>query len=142
MFSLESFCFGSIEPGAVIGNGLTVPLLMNKVKQLAPADLREFQKQLEQLAVWHQQNGSGSDEERTLVQTCGLSLPSVEWRRLKRLVAKSERGTLTRDELHDYRTLSHRAEQIDATRLEALTRLARLWRKPVCDSGSVASESD
>jgi hypothetical protein len=106
----------------------TVPELMTTVKQLTPIELREFKRQF---AAWQLQNGDLIDEEKALIHACQIRLENSDERRLKRLIAKSERGALSPQELDDYRALVQRAERLDATRLAALTQLARLWGKPV-----------
>jgi hypothetical protein len=108
--------------------GSTVPQLMTSVKQLTPAELREFNRQLTE---WQQQNGGQLDENTFLIQACTARLPAADEQRLKKLISKSERATLTGKELEDYRALVGRTEKLDATRLAALTQLARRWDKPV-----------
>lgn len=68
-------------------------------------------------------NGPGTNVQSTLVR--------VDERQLKKLTAKSERRALSPKDLVDYRILVRRAERLDATRLAALTELARRWGKPV-----------
>jgi hypothetical protein len=102
--------------------------LIGAVKRLPPAQLSEFKRQFSR---WQLQNGDDDREEAALIQTCKARLPAAVRRRLNKLVAKSERGALTSTDLESYRTLMGRAERLDATRLAALTRLARLWGKPV-----------
>ncbi len=106
----------------------TVPQLMTTVMQLTRAELREFKRQF---AEWQQQNGGQAEEDTALVQACKARLPGADERRLKKLIARSERGALSPEELKDYRNLVRRSERLDATRLAALTQLARRWRKPV-----------
>jgi hypothetical protein len=71
------------------------------------------------------------NEDAPLVEACTARLAPAEERQLKKLIAKSERGTLSAKELELYRTLVRRAEILDGTRLAALTELARRWDKPV-----------
>jgi hypothetical protein len=52
-------------------------------------------------------------------------LPPAEVRRLRRLIRKSEQGTLTAKELTEYRALAQRAEQLSVQRAEALAELSR-----------------
>jgi hypothetical protein len=59
-----------------------------------------------------------------------MRLPAEDVKRLKRLIAKSERGVLTPKELETYRTLAQQAEQLNAKRMEALAELARRQDKP------------
>jgi hypothetical protein len=105
-----------------------VPRLMTTVKRLTPAELREFKRRF---AVWQQKNGGKAAAEAALVQACKVRLPAVEERQLEKLIARSERGVLSRDQLEEYRALVRRVEQLDATRLAALTQLARRWGKTV-----------
>lgn len=107
--------------------GSAVPQLMATVKQLAPAELRDFKRQF---AAWQQANGGQADEE-ALVQACQARLPTTDERRLKTLIGKSERGALRPNELKEYRSLVRRAEKLDATRLSALAQVACRWGKPV-----------
>jgi hypothetical protein len=106
----------------------TVPQLMRTVKELAPAELSDFKRRF---ARWQQQNGGRDEEQAALVQTCQARLRAADERRLRRLIAKSERGILSAAELADYRALVRQAERLDTTRLTALTELARRWGKPV-----------
>src|SRR4029434_6963584 len=75
---------------------LTVEHLMAAVKQFSSDELYEFKSQF---AEWDGQNGEQTTEEARLIQATKMRLPVVEARRLKRLIAKSERGTLTPKEL-------------------------------------------
>jgi hypothetical protein len=117
-------------PSAQSATRSVVPQLMSSVKRLTPAELRDFKQRF---MAWQQTNGGEHFDEDALVQTCQARLPSVDERRLKTLIRKSERGVLRPNELEAYRTLVRRAEQLDATRLVALSQLARRWGKPVRD---------
>ena len=108
--------------------GSTVPQLMETLKQLRPAELHEFKRRF---AKWQQQDDGGAEEEAALLGACKARLSAVDERRLKKLIAKSERGALRPGDLADYRALVRRAEKLDAARLTALTQLARRWGKPV-----------
>ncbi len=106
---------------------LTVPELMGTIKQLSPAKLRQFTRAF---ARWQQHSERPQDDE-ALVEACRARLAPAEERRLRKLIAKSERGILTAKELENYQALVRRAEALDATRLAALTQLAKRWDKPV-----------
>lgn len=108
--------------------GSAVPQLMATVKQLAPAELRDFKRQF---AAWQQANGGQADEEAALLQACLARLPAADERRLKTLIGKSERGALRPTELKEFRSLVRRAERLDASRLSALAQVACRWGKPV-----------
>jgi len=101
---------------------------MTAVKQLTPTALHEFQRQF---AEWRQQSDALNEEETALVQACKAGLSADDEGQLRKLIAKSERGTLRPKELQDYRSLVQKAQRLDATRVAALTQLARLWGKPV-----------
>lgn|SRR5487761_1127423 len=111
-------------------SGSIVPRLMATVKQLTPAELRDFKRRF---ADWQHANGEQADEEKALVEACEARLSAADERRLKTLIGKSERGALRPNELQTYRTLVRRAEKLDATRLAALAQLARRWGRPVRD---------
>lgn len=70
------------------------------------------------------------DEEATLIRATKKRLPAADERRLKWLIAKSERGTLTPKELEEYRSLVQQAEQLNVKRVEALAELVRRRGKP------------
>lgn len=107
---------------------LTVEDLMIVVKQLPPAELRKFKRQF---AEWQKKNGVRINAETALIQTTKARLPLAADRRLKRLIAKSERGTLIPKELEEYRSLVQQAEQLNGQRVEALVELVRRRGKPV-----------
>jgi hypothetical protein len=100
----------------------SVEQLLEAVDRLSPAQRREFQRRL---AAREGRNGDREAEERALVRAACARLPAAAERRLKRLIAKSERGTLTPKELADYQALARDAQRIDAARAEALAELAR-----------------
>jgi len=106
---------------------LTVEHLLAAIKQLSPAELREFEQKL---AQWQKQKGKRAEEEEKLVQATKARLPATDEQRLKRLITKSERGTLTAKELDEYRTLAQQAERINVIRAEALAELVRRRGKP------------
>jgi hypothetical protein len=101
---------------------------MTAVQQLSPDELREFERRF---AAWQQQHSKRMDEESVLIQATKVRLPAADEQRLKRLIAESERGTLTPQELDEYRTLAQRAEQLDVMRVEALAELVQRHGKPV-----------
>ena len=102
---------------------------MAAVKQFSPDEFREFKQRL---AVWEaQQPTPQQDEETTLIRATHMRLPPAEQQRLKRLIAKSERGTLTPKELDAYRTLAQHVEQLNVTRTAALAVLVQRRGQPV-----------
>jgi hypothetical protein len=106
---------------------LSVEQLLEAVKHLSRAERREFQRQL---TAWQDQNDRRASGENGLVRAARARLPVADEPRLKRLIAKSEQGTLTPKELAEYRSLALQVQQLDATRLEAVAELARRRGKP------------
>jgi hypothetical protein len=96
--------------------------LLEAIKHLSPADRRELQRQV---LAWQDENGEAVEHEAELLRAAQARLPSADERRLRRLITKSEQGTLSPEELADYRRLAQQAEQLDVTRAEALAELAR-----------------
>jgi hypothetical protein len=107
---------------------LTIEHLMAAVKQLSPAELREFKRQF---AEWQKKNGKQENEEAALIQATKARLPATDERRLKQLITKSERGMLTPKELEQYRALAQQAERFNITRVEALAELVQRRGQPV-----------
>jgi hypothetical protein len=100
----------------------SVEQLLKAVENLPPARRREFQRRL---AAREAGNGDQAANEASLIRAARARLPAAAERRLKRLIAKSERGELTPKELADYQALAGEVQRIDATRAEALAELAR-----------------
>ena len=103
---------------------LTVGHLMMAIKQLSPAELHEF---MQQLAAWQQHNGQQAEEEAALLARIkeSSSLPTAEQRRFDRLRRKRQAGTLTKSETAQLQALWQHVEQMNVTRLQALTALAQ-----------------
>lgn len=108
---------------------LTVEHLMAAVKQFSPDEFREFKQRL---AAWEaQQTTPQHHEEAALIRATQRRLPVADQQRLKRLIAKSERGTLTPKEVDAYRTLAQHVEQLNVTRTAALAALVQRRGQPV-----------
>lgn len=119
---------------------LSVDVLLEEVERLSPAEQQEFQRRL---AARQLTNGGPGPDEATLVRTAQARLPAPAERRLRRLVARSERGQLTPKELADYQSLAEEAQRIDAARAEALAELARLRGQSVqAVQASIAGRKD
>ena len=101
----------------------SVEQLLEAVEHLSPVEQREFQRRL---AARRAANGDPGPDEVALLRTARARLPAAAERRLRRLIAKSERGQLTPKELTAYQSLAQEAQRIDAARAEALAELARL----------------
>ncbi len=115
-------------PTVHVSEKWTVERLLLAVKQLSPMELSEFTRKL---AEWQELSGGSDEMEAALLQASLARLPASLEQRLKRLCQKSERGTLTKKELDEYRALAQRAEQISVQRVEALAELVRFRGKPV-----------
>ena len=81
-------------PTVLVPAQLTVKHLMAAVKQLSPAELHEF---TQQFTAWQKRNSKHADdrkadEEIALIQMTKAHLPAADTRRLKQLMAKSERA--------------------------------------------------
>jgi hypothetical protein len=102
---------------------LTVDHLMTAIKQLSSAELHEF---MQQLAAW-QHNGQRAEEEAALLARIkeNSSLPTTKQRRFDRLRRKRQAGTLTKPEAAELQALWQQVEQMNVTRLQALTDLAQ-----------------
>lgn len=90
---------------------LSVDQLLDGIKRLPSGALREFRHRF---LAWQEANGHSEAPDR---------LSPAEERRLKRLIARSERALLTPEELAEYRALARRAEQVSAARLQELAAL-------------------
>ena len=103
-------------------NELTVEHLLNAVKQLPPAELREF---MQQFSEWQKQNGEEDEAVLvTLIQEYSL-LPPVEQARYEKLRHKCELTTLTEHELAEYQLLLQQLEARNVKRIETLNTLAQ-----------------
>jgi hypothetical protein len=90
--------------------------------------MREFERRM--AARRGAQRNEGSDE-ATLVRAARIRLPAEAERRLTTLIARSERGILTSDELPEYQALAQEVQRLDAARAEALGERARRRGKSV-----------
>lgn len=106
---------------------LSVEHLKAAAQQLSSDELQAFTAWL---VAWQQKHHRLENEDAALIEVIRMRLPAEDVKRLKRLIAKSERGVLTPKELETYRTLAQQAEQLNAKRMEALAELARRQDKP------------
>src|SRR5438105_1914913 len=98
---------GGIAMAAVSSVPLSVEQLLEAVDHLSPAQRREFERRL---AARPARNGEQGADEAALVRAARARLPAASERRLKRLIARSERGDLTPKELADYKALAQDAQ--------------------------------
>jgi hypothetical protein len=101
--------------------------LLEAIQHLAPAERRELQRQLR---AWQEDTGRPVGDDSELRRAAKARLPAAEERRLRRLIRKSEQGTLTPKERTEYRALAQRAEQLNVERAEALAELVRRRGQP------------
>jgi len=107
---------------------LSVEQLLVAVELLSPAEQREFRRRL---ASREPANGSAGPDDAMLVRVAQARLPAASERRLRRLIARSEGGRLTTNELAEYQALAQEAQRLDAARAEALAELARRRGQPL-----------
>jgi hypothetical protein len=107
---------------------LSLEQLLEAVDHLSPAQRLEFERRL---AARRAEKANEGSDEATLVRAARVRLRADEERRLKKLIAKSEGGRLTENELVEYQSLAQEVLRIDAGRTEALAELARRRGKSV-----------
>ena len=101
---------------------LSLEQLLEEIDRLAPVQRRELERRL----AWRrEEDGNEESDEATLVRAAKVRLPATAERRLKRLIARSERGLLTPEELAEYKALAQESQRLDAARAEALAELVR-----------------
>ena len=101
---------------------LSLEQLLEAIDRLAPAQRRELERRL----AWRRaEDGNEESDQATLVRGSEVRLPAAAERRLKRLIARSERGLLTPEELAEYQALAQEVQRLDAARAEALAELGR-----------------
>lgn len=101
---------------------LSLEQLLEAIDRLAPAQRRELERRL----AWRRvEDGNAQSDVATSVRAAEVRLPAAAERRLKRLIARSERGLLTPEELAEYRALAQEVQRLDAARAEALAELGR-----------------
>ena len=101
---------------------LSLEQLLEAVDRLSPAQMREFERRM---AARRSDQRKDRSDEAPLVRAAKARLTPAADRRLKTLIARSERGRLTREELAEYQALAQEVQQLDAARVEALAKLAR-----------------
>ena len=109
----------------------TVESLLRQFEYLPAEAQREFYRRLtaKRTVRAKQRAESNSAREASLVQTTKSRLSRRDDRRIRQLIAKSERGQLSAAELKEYRTLTLKAEQLSVVRVQALAELVRLRGK-------------
>lgn len=113
---------------------LSLEQLLEAVDRLSPAQMREFERRM---AARRSAQRKDRSDEAPLVRAAKARLTPAADRRLKTLIARSEGGRLTREELAEYQALAQEVQQLDAERVEALAKLARSRGKSL---GAVKAE--
>jgi hypothetical protein len=97
--------------------------LLAAVKKLSTSELREFEQRF---AAWRGQNGADPSEETLLTSIRQNStLPPAKQRRLELLRRKHQAEHLTKGEENELQGLWQNVEQMNVSRLCALTELAQ-----------------
>jgi hypothetical protein len=109
---------------------LTVEHLLAAIKQLSPAEWREFQQRLSE---WQAENGPQAEPEAALLASIqeNSQLPDADQRRFNHLRHKLQAEALSSPEEIELQELWERVEQMNVARLQALTRLAQRRNVPV-----------
>ncbi|MEW6208234.1 MAG: hypothetical protein AB1631_07695 [Acidobacteriota bacterium] len=109
---------------------LSVEHLMDAVRKLSPDELREFSRQFNR---WQEKNGDGEETESALLARvrANTRLSAADQRRFNLLRRKRRSETITESETQELMALWDRVEQMNATRLDALVKLARKRRTDV-----------
>ena len=102
---------------------LSLEQVLEAIDRLAPAQRRELERRL--LAQRRVEDRNEESDEATLVRAATVRLPAAAERRLKRLIARSERGLLTPEELAEYQALAQEVQRLDAARAETLAEPGR-----------------
>ncbi len=111
-------------PAAHVSPPLTAAHAITVVKRLPLPELRKFKQQF---AEWEGQQHQQPNEEKFLLACIqeNSRLPADKQRRFNRLRRKRQAETLTKIEEAELQFLWRQVEQINVTRLEALTKLAQ-----------------
>ena len=122
----DAGCQASVPEGGIVmaappaPDPLSLEQVLEAVDHLSPAQIRELERRLAARRAGNRNEGS---DEATLVRAATAQLPAATERRLKRLIARSERGKLTRNELAEYQALAQEVQRLDVARAEALAEL-------------------
>ncbi len=109
-------------------NPLSLEQILEAVDHLSRAQMDELERRL---AARRTENGNEGLDERTLVRSARSRLTTAAEHRLKELIVRSERGTLTPSQLTEYQSLAQEVQRLDAARVQAIAELAHRWGKSV-----------
>ena len=111
-------------PGPQVSQTMNVEQLVEAVKHLPPAGLREFERQF---TDWKRQNGRKACNEAKLLAVVedNSRLPETEHRKWNRLRRKLHAETITDEELLELQSLNQQLEARNVKRVEALIALAK-----------------
>lgn len=109
-----------------------MPTIQIETDQLLQAALQMPREELEQFvvrlfALKAQQETPGlSEREAELLMEINQGLPPATGKRMKKLIAKRQSGTITEDELQELIRFTDEAERLNVERVKHLTELAAL----------------
>ena len=109
-------------------SSLSLEQILEAVDRLSPAQMDELEQRL---AARRAENGNRGLDESALVRAAKCRLTAAAERRLRELIGRSERGTLTSKQLAEYQSLAQEVQRLDAVRTQATVELARRWGKSV-----------
>ncbi len=109
-------------------NTVSFEQILEAVDHLSPAQVRELDRRL---AARRGEPGNEGPDEASLVRAASCRLTATAERRLKALIVRSERGTLTPSELDEYQSLAQEVQRLDAAHAQAIVELAWRWKKSV-----------
>jgi hypothetical protein len=109
-------------------NPLSPEQVLEAVDHLSRAQMDQLERRL---AARRMENGNEGLDEPTLVRSAMSRLTAAAEHRLKDLIARSERGTLTPSQLTEYQSLAQEVQRLNAARTQAIAELARCWGKSV-----------
>jgi hypothetical protein len=123
-----------------VRNPLSLEQILEALDHLSRAQIDELGRRL---AARRMENGNEGPDEPTLVRSAKSRLSAATEHRLKKLIVRSERGTLTPSQLTEYKSLAQEVQRLDAARTQAIAELARRWGKSLravkaeigCESG-------
>ena len=109
-------------------NPLSLEQILEAVDHLSRAQIDELERRLASRRV---ENGNEGLDEPTLIRSAKSRLTAAAEHRLKKLIVRSERETLTPSQLTEYQSLAQEVQRLDAARAQAIAELARRWGKSV-----------
>lgn len=104
---------------------LDLQSIIDGISNLETRDLESFAKAVNQILA-HRKAPALSERETKLLLNINQGLPSDLQEKYLELIEKSEKETLSEQEILKYQELASKAETIDVLRLQSLVELAQL----------------